>query len=98
MGIAYNDAEWNVIQYIRRFINESFVLMYFVFVQGSCSSSDVKAPPAPSAKSKKKRKDEKAPPPPAPPAPPAKHPEKVSIAIFASSFRYPVLLQCTDDK
>ncbi|XP_047998051.1 ankyrin repeat and KH domain-containing protein 1-like isoform X4 [Leguminivora glycinivorella] len=40
--------------------------------QGSCSSSDVKAPPAPSAKSKKKRKDEKAP----PPAPPAKQPDK----------------------
>ncbi|XP_050562962.1 ankyrin repeat domain-containing protein 17 isoform X4 [Spodoptera frugiperda] len=38
--------------------------------QGSCSSSDVKAPPVQTTKSKKKKKEEKAAP--APPAPPAK--------------------------
>uniref|UniRef100_A0A2A4JTK0 K Homology domain-containing protein n=1 Tax=Heliothis virescens TaxID=7102 RepID=A0A2A4JTK0_HELVI len=44
--------------------------------QGSCSSSDVKAPPVQTSKSKKKKKDEKAaaPPPPAPPA--KKQPDK----------------------
>ncbi|XP_060802351.1 ankyrin repeat and KH domain-containing protein 1 isoform X4 [Amyelois transitella] len=46
--------------------------------QGSCSSSDVKAPPAPSVKSKKKKKDEKTPPPPPPPPaqPAKKQPDK----------------------
>ncbi|CAG9579611.1 unnamed protein product [Danaus chrysippus] len=48
--------------------------------QGSCSSSDVKAPPAQSAKSKKKKKEEK--PAPAPPQPPPKKiPDKVKPKI-----------------
>lgn len=47
-------------------------------MQGSCSSSDVKAPPATSAKSKKKKKEEKAAPPP-PPDKPAKQIDKVRL-------------------
>lgn len=67
--------------------------------QGSCSSSDVKAPPAPSAKCKKKKKDDKAPA--APQPPPKKQPDKVLLLIlefytitftgYASGFNIPLL-------
>ncbi|XP_068625670.1 ankyrin repeat domain-containing protein 17 isoform X3 [Battus philenor] len=48
--------------------------------QGSCSSSDVKAPPAPTAKSKKKKKEEKTTPPP-PAAQPKKQPDKAKVKL-----------------
>lgn len=53
-------------------------------MQGSCSSSDVKAPPVQTSKSKKKKKEEKAAAPPDAPAPPAKkQPDKVSEFLQA---------------
>ncbi|CAH2085273.1 unnamed protein product [Euphydryas editha] len=52
--------------------------------QGSCSSSDVKAPPALSAKCKKKKKEDKAPAAPQQP-PPKKQPDKVKPKIETKS-------------